>query len=78
MCCRFAILPMNPQCYCINLVVLRGIYALLTRTLDYNGVFAVTIPISEWNMLNDHEKIPYIMRTLREQSADIELLGDLN
>lgn len=48
---------------------MRGVYQLDLRTLQRAGYDVVPILLERWQSLLDHEKIPFLMRVIREKGS---------
>ena len=65
--CRILFKVFQRKDYVINGDRLRGVHELDLRTLDKAGYQVIPIHLERWQELLDYEKIPYLMKQIREK-----------
>lgn len=66
-------LAIFPYDYTLNTGKPRSNILLKMKILEAKGYLVVPIGIENWNELEDFEKIPYLMRAIKEK-CDLETL----
>ncbi|XP_067132608.1 FAST kinase domain-containing protein 1, mitochondrial-like [Centruroides vittatus] len=71
------IIVADDLCFCKNSGHLKGWMKLQLQTLGKLGYLPLMINLRNWESLQDHEKIPYLMREIQEIVKNSELEKDV-
>lgn len=69
-CQKIAIIPMDYHDYCRHPNLLRGRSDFRLRMLKQMGILPLPIQLEVWDKLIDREKIPYLMKAIRNLEKD--------
>lgn len=72
---RIAVLFVPPSMCAANNERVRGLFRIQINSIEALGIAVAPILHPVWNTLPDFERIPYLMRAIREKLPDSQMTG---